>query len=350
MSRLRGLLRDVANPIEMDLLEKCLMYNPLQRISAQEALQHEYFKNYSYPMLEGGLSPQCHPGESYENDSINSQKLALVNLHKTTLGQYTFFRTLEDVRSHYIIAESNIYNSSTRTDIVDWLIGIMDLFNLLMSSRTVYFAIALIDAYMLNEKCVSKDIQRNHDLRLVAATSLYIASKCEDVSHIGIGNLAFHSDIEHSSFESSDILATEEALLNALDFDIYLPTVIDYLRIQLHCVPELSDVTLGTFAKYMAETSLLHWRFLNFPPSMIAVSICAYSLLAFKQPHHFPANLAALSFYSYPELVGCLIDLRDCHRIMPTFGYSTVFRRYTKQEFRKVALLPPVAQIPPFAT
>lgn len=250
---------------------------------------------------------------------------------------------------NYLISETNIYNSSTRTDIVDWLIGIMDLFNLLMSSRTVYFAIALIDAYMLNQKCVIKDTHRNIDLRLVAATSLYIASKCEDVSHIGIGNLAFHSDMEHSNFESNDILSTEEALLNALDFDIYLPTVIDYLHIQLHCVPELMDVTLGLFAKYMAEMSLLQWRFLNYPPSMIAVSICVYSLLALKQPNHWPATLASLSFYTYPELMDCLTDLRDSHRIMQTFGYATVYRRYTKQEHRKVALIPPVTQIPPYA-
>ena len=273
----------------------------------------------------------------------------MVNLHKTTLGQYTFFRKLEDSRSSYIIAESDTYNSSTRTDVVDWLIGIMDLFNLLMSSRTVYFAIALIDAYMLNEKCITKETQRNNDLRLIAATSLYIASKCEDVSHIGLGNLAFHNDIEHSSFESSDILSTEEALLNALDFDIYLPTVIDYLHIQLHCVPELLDVTLGMFAKYMAEISILHWRFLDYSPSMIAVSICVYSLLALKQPNHWPATLSALSFNTYPELINCLTALRDCHRIMPNFGYSTVYRRYTKQEYRKVALIQPVSQIPPNA-
>ena len=275
--------------------------------------------------------------------------VGLVNLHKTTLAQYSFFRKLEETRTDYLIHESNCYNSSTRTDIVDWLIGIMDLFNLLMSSRTVYFAVALIDAYMLSNKCSLKGIQRNNDLRLIAATSLYIASKCEDVSHIGIGNLAFHSDIEHSSFESSDILSTEEALLNALDFDIYLPTVIDYLHIQLHCVPELLDITLGMFARYMAELSLLHWRFLHYSPSKIALSICVYSLLALKQPSHWPSTLSNLSFYPYVDLIDCITDLRECHRIMPSFGFSTVYRRYTKQEHRKVALIPPVMQIPPSA-
>ena len=61
VSRLRGMLKEVANTTELNLLEKCLQYNPLQRISAKEALQHEYFANYAYP-VEEEITIYHHPG------------------------------------------------------------------------------------------------------------------------------------------------------------------------------------------------------------------------------------------------------------------------------------------------
>jgi hypothetical protein len=151
------------------------------------------------------------------------------------------------------------YDATSRKDVIDWLIGVMDTFSMLMSTRTGFFAAALVDSYLLRPKESRCELKRPEDLRLVAATCLYIASKCEDVSHVGIASLTFQAeDSAGSNFDSVDILLTEESILNALDFDIYLPTVIDHLHIFLSCIPELNhDPRLASFAKYMAEIGLL---------------------------------------------------------------------------------------------
>jgi cyclin A len=152
--------------------------------------------------------------------------------------------------------------------------------------------------------------------------------------------------VEENNFESTDILTTEEAVLNALDFDIYLPTVIDYLHIYLHCIPELaSDPILASFARYLAEMSLLHWNFLFFPPSKIALSVCVYSLLSFNK-HHWPNSLAAISFFPYSELIDCIRQLRDALVAMSTLSQATVYRRYLKQDHHKVASKIPQLIIP----
>lgn len=60
------MLREVASAIELNLLEQCLQYNPLQRISAKEALQHEYFANYGNTQQEGEevVTSHHHSGEA----------------------------------------------------------------------------------------------------------------------------------------------------------------------------------------------------------------------------------------------------------------------------------------------
>ena len=116
----------------------------------------------------------------------------------------------------------------------------------------------------------------------------------------------------------------------------------------LHCVPVLADAEEHTaFAKYMAEMSLIHFSFLSFPASMIATSICIYTLIQFEQIPFFPAPLASLSFFTYMKLLECITALRDAHIGMPSLSYSTVYRRYCRPELHSVATFIPRIHIPP---
>lgn len=282
----------------------------------------------------------------------------LVNLHKTTLSQYAFFRQLELNRPLMAPADTpssqgtvaahtyqEIYNPIRRGEIMVWLIGIMDLFQMLMSSRTVYFAVALIDSYLLYKS--TKPLAKTSEIRLVAATCLYIASKCEDVSHIGINNLAFDDADNENSFDATDILHTEEMILSALDFDIYIPTIIDYIHIYTNCIPEMiGDVRFTFFAKYLAEICLVNWKFLRYAPSRIATSICVYSFLCLGHADYFPLTLANLSFYLYDDLSECLQAVQKAHILMSQHTMATVHRRYSKPENGNVAQILFVGNIP----
>ena len=64
--------------------------------------------------------------------------------------------------------------------------------------------------------------------QLLGATCLHIASKCEDVSYIGVEDLVVCAD---RVYKPEDVLVLEEQVLNTLDFRICVPTVIDFLNV-----------------------------------------------------------------------------------------------------------------------
>ena len=46
-----------ANPLALDLLDKLLTFNPMKRITVEEALQHKYLEPYHDPEDEPDASP-----------------------------------------------------------------------------------------------------------------------------------------------------------------------------------------------------------------------------------------------------------------------------------------------------
>ena len=61
---------------------------------------------------------------------------------------------------------------------------------------------------------------RSINPQLLGATCLHVASKCEDVTYIGIRDLAQQA-VDSQMFQGRDILDLEERVLNALSFDLY---------------------------------------------------------------------------------------------------------------------------------
>jgi mitogen-activated protein kinase 1/3 len=62
-----------ANPLAMDLVEKMLTFNPDNRISVKEALEHPYFCQYHDPDDE----PTCQPipESTFDFDQMPSDQL-----------------------------------------------------------------------------------------------------------------------------------------------------------------------------------------------------------------------------------------------------------------------------------
>ena len=61
------------------------------------------------------------------------------------------------------------------------------------------------------------------------------------------------------SYNEKDILFLEERVLNVLDFDLYLPTTIDFVNIYTDCVAEISGNGVRLlFARYITESSLFY--------------------------------------------------------------------------------------------
>lgn len=84
-----------------------------------------------------------------------------------------------------------------------------------MCLRTAFLAVNYTDRYL--DIVMVKKTQ----FQLLGATCLHVASKCEDVSYIGVEDLAMCADNVYTSVE---VLEMEEKLLNTLNFTLSVPT------------------------------------------------------------------------------------------------------------------------------
>ncbi len=96
-----------------------------------------------------------------------------------------------------------------RSLLVDWLVEVVDVFGI--SLRTLFLGVAFMDRYLRISRSHKKQFQ------LIGATCLHIASKVEDVSYIGVDDLALCLD---RMYETRDILNMEETVLNSLQFQL----------------------------------------------------------------------------------------------------------------------------------
>ncbi len=125
-----------------------------------------------------------------------------------------------------------------RAMLVDWLVEVVDVSDMCM--RSVFLTVNFVDRFMANQVVKRKSFQ------LLGATCLHIASKCEDVSYIGVEDLTAFAD---NVFQDKDVLALEEKVLNALDFKLAVPTTLDFFNVFAQrlftCDEEDENVLMG---------------------------------------------------------------------------------------------------------
>lgn len=138
-----------------------------------------------------------------------------------------------------------------------------------MCLRTAFLAVNYTDRF-LDLVMVKKT-----RFQLLGATCLHVASKCEDVSYIGVEDLAMCAD---NVYTSTEVLKMEEKLLNTLHFTLSVPTALDFLNIYERMIPPLQKKT-SMLAHYLLELALQEYQFLKYYPSVVAA--CCLSMAMF---------------------------------------------------------------------
>ena len=239
----------------------------------------------------------------YKPESVIDQS-ALVNLKGTTLQQVVFIRHLE--LNMPIFDVKLKVNVSFRESLVNWFFNVHSEFMEHMSLRTIFFAIALVDRYAQQRKMPLQrqglgGVTSDEEVKLLGATCLHIASKCEDVSYIGIKDLAEQTE---NIFEPKQILLMEEKVLNALSFDVYIPTVIDFVSVYLECVSEMafpSNPIAPFLIMFITESLLLSNDAIEQTPSILAYCVIRYAMLC-------------LDIATLPDALMSIAQCtRDCH-------------------------------------
>jgi Cyclin, C-terminal domain/Cyclin, N-terminal domain len=183
-------------------------------------------------------------------------------------------------------------------------------------------------------------------LKLLGATCLHMASKLEDVAYVGVRDfllLMANSDPERNTYRVADILQLEETLLTRSNFEMYLPTVIDFLHTYFDCIPGLKELEpIQNLSKFLGEVSLLFPSIFaqRHAPSVIATSVLSYAMSYFGF-RDADSALRDVSEYRTVDIIACVHSVASAHKcIERKHIYSAVTQKYSTLKFSMVSQLP----------
>ncbi|KAG1693817.1 hypothetical protein DVH05_022919 [Phytophthora capsici] len=313
--------------IGMDLLKKLLVYNPDERITAEEALHHSYF--FTTPQFLPSTIQNCLDqmwqtvSHLWASPTPKNAELFHSNMRQMEL------ESRKETDLPCCPGIEKMWNPSHRAMLVDWMIEVVDVFEL--SPRALFLAVNYTDRY-LNAVVVDKS-----QLQLVGATCLQVASKCEDVNYIGTVDLTMCSD---NVYTSKEVLDMEEKVLNTLSFELFRPTALDFLNAYECLLPPILKKT-SMLAHYLLELTLQEYHFVKYLPSVL--STCCLSMAMYTiDGVSMTTELANVSQYNWSDLEDCMEELQTLFSSVPSTCGSlfAVNKRYAKPERCEVVNIP----------
>ena len=112
-----------------------------------------------------------------------------------------------------------------RARMIDWMIEVLT--NFKCDDQTFFLAVSLIDRYFKN-KTETREIG---DLHIIGVTTMFIASKYEDIYPLKM-KMVFEK-IAHRKLSIEEIKTLELDILKSINYKIPAPTVLDFLRVYL---------------------------------------------------------------------------------------------------------------------
>jgi G2/mitotic-specific cyclin 2 len=154
--------------------------------------------------------------------------------------------------------DQNEITWAMRQTLIDWLLQVHLRYHML--PETLWIAVNIIDRF-LSHRVVSLA-----KLQLVGVTAMFIASKYEEVLAPSVDEFVFMTENEYSKKE---ILKGERIILQTLDFKVsHYCSPYSWMR-KISKADEY-DLHTRTLSKFLAEVSLLDYRFLRVKASMTA--------------------------------------------------------------------------------
>ncbi|KAM9099519.1 G1/S-specific cyclin-E2 isoform X1 [Sarcophilus harrisii] len=142
---------------------------------------------------------------------------------------------------HFEMLHSDL-EPQMRSILLDWLLEVCEVYTL--HRETFYLAQDFFDRFMLTQKDINKNM-----LQLIGITSLFIASKLEEIYAPKLQEFAYVTD---GACSEDDILGMELIILKALKWELCPVTVIAWLNVFLQ-VDALKDVPKVLLPQYSQE-------------------------------------------------------------------------------------------------
>ena len=246
-----------------------------------------------------------------------------------TCKQLQILHNMELNRDKNCSMDNIHFSSGQAAAMVDWLFEIASVFHL--STRTVFLAVGYYNTCSMRSNITDMlphNISFIGNYQLLAATCLYIASKCEDDSHAEVANLVFSAD---RIFRPSDIIALEQKVLNMIDWTISMPTVYDFATSYMNRTAVHSSSRLFWLTLYICELALESTIHHEFEPSKIAACVTVLSKYSADMEEVWTKEMETLSRCKWDDVSQCLLKLSSMLEARQGFtSLSIIDRRYRK--------------------
>jgi hypothetical protein len=135
---------------------------------------------------------------------------------------------LEDEQINENFLNSHKITERMRTRMVDWMIEVLS--NYHCDESTYFEAVNLMDRYF--KVCdTKKQILQPPELHLIGVTSMFIASKYQDIYPLRLKIVK--DKIAHNKLSCQEIKDKEDEITRYLDYNLGLPTMWDFINIYL---------------------------------------------------------------------------------------------------------------------
>lgn len=242
---------------------------------------------------------------------------------------YAHYKRIEhksQVNPDYMSRQNDI-NDKMRSILVDWLVDVHLKFKL--APETLFLTVNIIDRFL-----EVKQVSRKH-LQLVGVTAMLIASKYEEIWAPEVRDFVYISD---RAYNRDQILNMEKIMLNALRFNLSLPTQYHFLHRFIKAADIAHDKMAVNYATYLVELTLPEYSCLHFPPSLVAAAaVCgACNACNFNGMRVHP-QLIVHSGHSESDIKRCVKALDALYTKAPISSLVAVFKKFSSERFDNVA-------------
>jgi len=220
-----------------------------------------------------------------------------------------------------------------RAVLVDWLVEVHNQFQLLQ--ETLYLTVAIMDRYL----SASAIFTKRSELQLVGVTSMFIASKYEEMYCPEVNDFVYITD---NAFNKDQIKAMERNILSCLDFSLGRPLPLHFLRRGSKAA--FASSTVHTLAKYIMELAMVQYDLVDTPPSLIAAASLLLALRLAQSKAEgglsvlWTPTLVHFTGYTFQDVKFMTQNLARVLAAARENKHQAVFKKYSKKKFMKIAL------------
>jgi len=229
-------------------------------------------------------------------------------------------------------------DATKRAILIDWIIEVAEQYNL--SHDTLHLSVTYLDRF-LSLLPISRP-----RFQLLGATCLLIAAKYEEITAPTVADFVYITDY---TYTRADVVQMELVVVDALKFRLTSPTPIPFLRRYLKA--SSAPQSVACIALFLIELALLHYPFLRFRPSTIAISAVSLALQSFAAPAWTP-TMAHHAGVPYAEIHECVAALHEAWKAFAAGGGSVraVGEKYAHAKYYHVSRRLPPREVYPRET